>query len=205
MSAGCLHYFAISIFRLFSARQSAIYPKRTPRARRTRRAAARSDAHWARSRAPPRAQHRGEPIAGSVATGDDSCAKDGRPPAGCPSAHSRRVAGITSPAGRSVERTGARGRTARLQPSATGQGCPGRRSLPAPVQDPSRPSRPTYAPSRRLLVLLPQQQVDPLSDEGRGGPVSRVRDHLSHPVPRRLIEAERDDQRLSRHSLSSFQ
>ena len=81
---------------------------------------------------------------------------------------------------------------------------PGRRSLPAPLQDPSPPSRPTCAPSRRLLVLLPQQQVDALSDEGRGVPVSRVRDQPSHPVPRSLIQAEADDSRLSCHSLSSF-
>jgi hypothetical protein len=60
-------------------------------------------------------------------------------------------------------------------------------------------------PPRRLLVLALQQQVDRFSDERRGVSVSRVRDHISHPVPRRLIEAERDDQRLSRHSLSSFQ
>jgi hypothetical protein len=38
---------------------------------------------------------------------------DGRGPAGTQTVGSRRVAGITSPAGRSVERTDARGRTAR--------------------------------------------------------------------------------------------
>jgi hypothetical protein len=57
---------------------------------------------------------------------------------------------------------------------------------------------------RRLLVLAPQHQVDPLPDEGRGAPVLRVRDELSHPVPRRLIQAEGDDPCLSCHSLSSF-
>jgi hypothetical protein len=56
-------------------------------------------------------------------------------------------------------------------------------------------------PPRRLLVLAPQQQVDRLSDEGRDVPVLRVRHHLPHPVPRRLIETERDDQWLSNHSL----
>ena len=47
--------------------------------------------------------------------------------------------------------------TARPQPSATGEGCP--------LQSPSSPSRPTCAPSRRLLLLLLQQQLDALSDE----------------------------------------
>jgi hypothetical protein len=60
-------------------------------------------------------------------------------------------------------------------------------------------------PSRRLLVLALQQQVDRLSDEGRGVSVFGVGDHLPHPVPRRLIETERDDQWLSNHSLSSFE
>jgi transposase len=58
-------------------------------------------------------------------------------------------------------------------------------------------------PARWLLVLALQQQVDRLSDEGRVVPVSRVRDHLPHPVPRRLIKSERDDQRLSNHSGSA--
>jgi hypothetical protein len=66
------------------------------------------------------------------------------------------------------------------------------------------PSRPAHSPSRRLLGLVLQQQLDALSDERRGVPVLRVRDQLSHPVPRRLIQAEGDDSRLSCHSLSSF-
>jgi hypothetical protein len=49
-------------------------------------------------------------------------------------ARSRRVAGITSPAGRPVERTGARGRTARPHGHR-------RPAKVVPVQDPSRPSR----------------------------------------------------------------
>jgi len=97
----------------------------------------------------------------------------------------------------SVERTGARGRTARPD---------GHRRLAkmAPVQEPSPPSRPTCGPSRRLLLLPLQEQVDPLSDEGRGGPVSRVRDKLPHEVPRRLIHAEGEHSRLSCHSHFSF-
>jgi hypothetical protein len=42
------------------------------------------------------------------------------------------------------------------------------------------------------------------SDEGRGVPVLRARDKLPHKVPRRLIQTEGDDSRLSCHSLSSF-
>jgi hypothetical protein len=52
----------------------------------------------------------------------------------------------------------------------------------APVQDPSPPSWPTCGPPRRLLFLAPQEQVDALSDEGRGGPVFRVRDELPSPM-----------------------
>jgi hypothetical protein len=85
----------------------------------------------------------------------------------------------------------------RRGPTAIGDG----RRLP---QDPSRPSRPTCGPPRRLLVLLPQQQLDALSDERRGVPVPRVRDKLPHKVPRRLIHAEGDHSRLSCHSLSWF-
>ena len=73
-----------------------------------------------------------------------------------------------------------------------------------PAQHPSPPSRPTCGPPRRLLALPLQQQLDALSDEGRGVPVLRVGDQLPHPVPRRLIHAEGDDSRLSYHSLSSF-
>jgi hypothetical protein len=40
-------------------------------------------------------------------------------------------------------------------------------------------------PPRRLLILALQQQVDRLSDEGRGVSIFRVGDHLPHPVPRR--------------------
>jgi hypothetical protein len=99
--------------------------------------------------------------------------------------------GYTSPAGRSVERTGAVGRTARPH---------GHRRLAkiAPVQSSSPPSRPAYGPARRL------QQLDALSDEGRGVLVLRVWDQLPHEVPRRLIHAEGDDSRFSCHSLSSF-
>jgi hypothetical protein len=111
--------------------------------------------------------------------------------AGWPPAGSCRVAGITSPAGRSVERTGAVGRTARPH---------GHRRLAkiAPVQSSSPPSRPAYGPARRL------QQLDALSDEGRGVLVLRVWDQLPHEVPRRLIHAEGDDSRFSCHSLTSF-
>src|SRR5262249_48025003 len=87
--------------------------------------------------------------------------------------------------------------------TATGEGCPGRRPLPAPLQLPSPPSRPAHAPPRRLLVLALQQQVDALSDEGRGVPVLRVRDQLSLPAPRRLINAQCDASRLPCHSPSS--
>jgi hypothetical protein len=81
-----------------------------------------------------------------------------------------------------------------------------RRRLPRTSTCPtsSLSSRATCSPSRRLLVLALQEQLDALSDEGRGVPVLRVRDQLSHPVPRRLIHAEGDDSRLSCHSLSSF-
>jgi hypothetical protein len=58
---------------------------------------------------------------------------------------------------------------------------------------PSAPSRPTHAPSRGLLLLLLQQQLDALSDERRGLPVPRVRDQLPHELPRRLVHAEGDD------------
>src|SRR5262249_38651409 len=63
---------------------------------------------------------------------------------------------------------------------------------------------PMPAPPRWLLVLAPQQQLDPFSDERRGVAVLRVRRHLPHPVPRCLVQAEGDDARLSCHSLSSF-
>ena len=49
--------------------------------------------------------------------------RDGPSPSGTRPAHSRRVAAITPPAGRSVERVGARARTASPQPSATDEGC----------------------------------------------------------------------------------
>jgi hypothetical protein len=108
-------------------------------------------------------------------------------------AHSCRIADITRPAGRSVKRTGARGRTARPQgPSATCESCRAPRSAAA-RQAPSPPSGPAHAPSRGLLLLLLQQQLDALSDEGRGLPVPRERDQRSHEVPRRLIHAEGDD------------
>jgi hypothetical protein len=81
---------------------------------------------------------------------------------------------------------------------------PGTSMAARPVQDPSRPSRPTYGPSRRLLLLLLQQQLDALSDEGRGLLVPGVRDQLPHEVPRRLIHAEGDDSGSCFHSLSSF-
>jgi hypothetical protein len=75
------------------------------------------------------------------------------------------IAGITSPAGRSVERTGAGGSDSK----AYGHRRPAKFAedvdLPAALQAPSSPSRPTCGPSRRLLVLLLQQQLDALSDE----------------------------------------
>jgi hypothetical protein len=110
--------------------------------------------------------------------------------------------GLPSGRGCSVERMGARGRTARPpRASATREGC---QNVDRPAQDPSPPPRPTHAPPRRLLLLLLQQQVDALSNERRGVPVSRVRGQLPYPVPRHLIQTEGDDSRLSRHSLSSF-
>jgi hypothetical protein len=118
-------------------------------------------------------------------------------PARTQPAGSRRFAGITSPAGRPVERTGTSRRTARPH---------GHRRPPkvTPVQDPSRPSRPTYGPRRRLLFLALEEQLDALSDEGRGLLVPGVRDQPPHEVPRRLIHAEGDDSRSCFHSLSSF-
>jgi hypothetical protein len=76
--------------------------------------------------------------------------------------------------------------------------------LHAGLQAPSPPSRPAHAPSRGLLLLLLQQQLDALSDEGRGLLVPRERDQLPHEVPRRLIQAEGDHSRFLCHSLSSF-
>ena len=71
---------------------------------------------------------------------------------------------ITHPAGRSVKRTGARGRTARPQPSTTVKAAEDF-DLPTRLHARSPPSRPAHAPSRRLLLLLLQQQLDALSDE----------------------------------------
>ena len=126
----------------------------------------------------------------------------------CPPEASQRapVRPRVSPHPRVIRRTDGRRRSNGKVPraSVTGEGRPGRRSLPAPVQDPSRPSRPTYGPSRRLLFLALQEQLDALSDEGRGLLVPRVRDQLPHKVPRRLIHAEGDDSGFCFHSLSSF-
>ena len=92
-----------------------------------------------------------------------------------PDAHQRVPVGsqvLPRPPVASVERTGTVGRSGKVErdsrrfgrrarlPRTAGR----RRILPSP------PSRPTCGPSRRLLVLLPQQQLDALSDEGRGVP-----------------------------------
>jgi hypothetical protein len=107
---------------------------------------------------------------------------------------------------RSFRRTDGRQRSNGEAPraSATCKVAPDVDRCPLPARDPSPPSRPTCGPSRRLLVLALQKQFDALSDERGRVRVLRVRDDLPHPVPRRLIQAEGDDSRLSCHSLSSF-